>query len=317
MHEDIDRISQQLRNPAFGAYINLEGVFHGVERVVGETVSRIFNIIFERSRDKCFYVRISLRGKETSKWDELVIIVCGSTIIAAHGSVGGEEESGSNIVSSIVDGLNKKMYTSAIVEFIELPIDFVAKKFGIAIESIIEEGVTSAEAIKKTMVSKETVTPQPEAIPASTISIRSSMEKTQILPREVMKKFYQKILPRIPTIPSPREEVIEEERIVETLDDVLVYEKHLLKIMEEIVSNTSPGEANISMLRIRRRGKRLLVEVSVAKLGLVMKREKMMKIATLVADLVQKIISENNKELKFKGIDVVVKHGWDLVKISR
>ena len=35
MHEDIDRASEQLRNPAFGAYINLEGIFYGVERIVG------------------------------------------------------------------------------------------------------------------------------------------------------------------------------------------------------------------------------------------------------------------------------------------
>jgi len=318
MHEDIDRASEQLRNPAFGAYINLEGIFYGVERIIGDTVSKIFKIVLDKSKDKCFYIRISLRSKETNKWDELVSIICGSTIIAAYGTIAGKEEIGGNVVSKIVEKINNKYYVSALLEFIELPLDFPVKRFGVSIESVIEESpVVEEKRIEKSLVSRETITHTPGPSPASTISIRSSMEKTQILPKTVMKKFYQKILPRIPSMTRPREESFSEKSITETIHDVLSYEKHLLRIMEEIINNTFPGEVNISTLRIRRRGNRLLAEVNVAKLGLVMKREKMMKIATLIADLIRKIINENREYLKFKGVDVIVKHGWDLVKVSR
>ena len=318
MHEDIDRISEQLRNSAFGAYINLEGIFYGVERIIGDTVSKIFKIILDKSKGRCFYIRVSLRDRETSKWDELISVICGSTIIAACGTIAGKEEVGSNIVSKIVEKINNKNYISAILEFIELPLNFPVKRFGVSIETVIEESPAVEEKkIEKSLISRETIADTPVPSPASTISIRSSMEKTQVLPKSVMKRFYQKILPRIPSMTRPREKSFSERSIIESMHDVLSYEKYLLKIMEEILDNTFSGEVNIPILRIRRGGERLLAEVNVTKLGLVMKREKMMKIATLIADLIKKIVNENSEYLKFKGVDVIVKHGWDLVKISR
>ena len=176
MHEDIDRVSEQLRNPAFEAYINLDGTFYGVERVVGDTVSKIFNIILDKSKGKCFYIRISLRGKETSKWDELVSVICGSTIFAAYGTIDGKEEVGGNIVSKIVEKINNKYYVSALLEFIELPLDFPVKRFGVSIESVIEESpIVEEKRIKKSLVSRETITHTPSLSPASTISIGLSL----------------------------------------------------------------------------------------------------------------------------------------------
>lgn len=318
IHEEADKASKQLMNPAFEAYINLEGVFQGVERVVGDTVSKIFRIILDKSRDKCFYIRISLRGRETSKWDELSLIICGSTVIAASGTIDGKEKIGGEILSRIIEKIRNKYYASALLEFIELPLDFPVKRFGISIESIIGDySAIEERKARKSVVSRITAPPTASASPASTIPIKSGMEETQILPRNAMKKFYQKILPRLPSIARPREEAVIEETVTESIDDVLYYERRFLKIMEIIVNNIPPSEANISVIRIRRRGNRLLVEVNVAKLGLVMKREKMMKIANLVMDLIGNILSRDSNHLKFEGVDVIVKHGWDLVKTSR
>lgn len=318
IHEEADKASKQLMNPAFEAYINLEGVFQGVERIVGDTTSKIFRIILDKSRSKCFYIRISLRGKEASKWDELSLIICGSTVIATCGIVDGEEKVGGEILSRVIEKIRNKHYASALLEFIKLPLDFLVKRFGISIESIIGDYTAIEERkVRKSVVSRITAPPTAGSSPASTIPIKSGMEKTQILPRNAMKKFYQKILPRQSTIARPREEAVIEETITESIDDVFYYEKHFLKIMEIIVNNIPPSEANISVIKIRRRGHRLLAEVNVAKLGLVMKREKMMKIANLVMDLIGNILSRDSTYLKFEGIDVIVKHGWDLVKISR
>ncbi len=316
LHEEIDRVSKQLKNPAFGAYINLEGVFHGVERIIGESVPKVFKIITEKSRGKCYYIRASFR-RSPNNWDELEIIICGNQVVAANGVIDGKEMSGSDVMAAITDNVNNKAYNSAILELIELPVNFAVKRFGISIE--LEEAHPPEEEVKAKEIG--VVEAQaPENIQESTISIETSIEKTHVLPREVMKKFYQKMFTRIPPPVIERHPPRPEEKlkpIRENIDEILGYEKEFLKIMEEIVNTNEPRRyMNISTLRIKRHGDKLLVEVHVTKLGMIMKKEKMTKIAMEVAELIKKTINTDYLRRKFNEITVVAKHGWDLVKIN-
>ncbi len=326
MYEDTDKVSEFIRNPAFEAYINLEGVFQGIERFIGENVPKLFSVISDKSIGKCLFTRLSLR-RHSGNWDEAVILVSEGVVIAVYAIVDGSEVIGADALDRIVQNMNKGLYSSAIMEVIELPRDFTERRLGVDLEKIASIKRVEAEKRVREKAVAEVKKAKPKAVvqqPTKTIPIDTSVEKTKVLPQTEFRMFYQAVLRKsigLPVTPpettsTGKEKAVEEEAIPKTLDELLYYEKPLLDLIDVLTPVIHSSKTNISMLKFTSDKKKLLIEVNASKLGLLMKKEKMTEIAKMIAENVTKIIKDRYNELGLTDIEITVKHGWDVIKLT-
>ena len=339
LYEDIGYVSEQMAKPSFEAYITIEGVFQGIERVSGDRVPEIFSILFEKAAGRCLYVRISLR-RRAAAWDEAALLVCGSVIMGAQGVVGDEELSGASVLEKIVNGINTGAYTAAILELTELPPDFLEKRLGVKVSKPAmeqkpvhrgETGLGEITTVKPRAPEKpappspvaEAVEEKPgpgEVKPSSTIPVQTGFEKTRPLPLEEARKFYPRVPKPVPrrgvVIEEKKEEAVAEQRPVE-LQRVLEIEKPIMEISGKVTEISRSENIGFSTVRIRGENSLLLVEVMVTKVGLLKKRDRMMKVATALADALETILSTKYRDTGIKNIQVIVRHGWDAVKVTR
>ncbi len=341
LYEDIGYVSEQMTKPSFEAYITIEGVFQGIERVSGERIPDVFSILFEKASGKCLYVRLSLRRKAAT-WDEAVLLVCGSVVMGAQGVVEDEELSGAAVLEKIVNGINNGVYTAAILELTELPTDFLEKRLGIKLGKAVAEK-KPVEKKEEKLGELATVKPKPEkpvkpapappvpvvpreermeeVKPSATIPVGESMAATRPLPVEEVRKFY----PKAPRLLPPRGVMVEEKPVEEKrvpaepvgLEKVLAIEKPILEVSSKVTEISRSENIGFSTVRIRGENNLLLVEVTVTKVGLLRKRDRMLKVATALADTLVSVLSTKYSGVGINNIQVIVRHGWDAVKVVR
>ncbi len=331
MYEEIDRVSEFIKNPAFEAYINLEGVFQGIERFIGDNVPKLFNVLSSKSIEKCLFTRLSLR-RQSGTWDEAVILVSEGVVIGIYAVVDGSEVAGSEALDRIAQNMNKGLYSMAIMEVIELPRDFTERRLDVKIEKLVS--IKEAEKAKKKTEEKpreerveEKTRTRPKPVlqqPAKTIPIDASVEKTKVLPESEFRRFYQAVLRRAMGLPLPPPETkpsIEREEetskpLPKPLDEMLKYEEPLLDLIDVLTPVIHSSKTNISTLKFTGDRKKLYIEVNASKLGLLMKKEKMMEIARMIGENVKKILNEKYSNLGLTDIEITVKHGWDVIKLT-
>jgi len=328
--ENIDTLSEKLKDPFIQAYINLNGVFQGVTRYSGEELINIFHEL-SKAKHTCYYYRLSFR--KNGRWDELGVLVCGSTFIACYGSIDDEESIGLKALQKIVENINLMKYTHGIVEIIEIMPHFIEERLGVELkkffkeEKPVEEAITPPTPTLVTEVKHEEVKPVEEKAEekietsevVATIPLESSMTRTETLPekviesKEVQPEMFEKPVEEvIPKPEAPLEQPIYKPLVIE---EVLSFDKVIIDFSENL-SKIISGE-NIGLIDAVIRGdqERIEVEASVTKLGWSKRREKMFKIAEEIANALTSILQKNNAPQR--EVIITVKHGYNAVRVIK
>lgn len=323
VHEDIEAISEQIKQSTFEAYITLEGVFQGVERIIGEQIPSVIKEITEKTRNRCLFTRLSLRRKE-GKWDELVLLVCNKVIVAAHGVVDNEELSGQKCLERLAVNINKNQYSVGIIELTELPVSFVEKRLGVGLESIGMERKPEEAGKRPRLVAppkkgvEELVGGETEIKPSVTIPVETSIEQTKILTVEEARRFLPPTIASAIQLPGVRPPQPEEEAKVKAgpmkVGEIISIDKPIIEISDKMMELSSKERINILQAVITGGYDELIAELMITKLGLTRKRAKMLKIAKSLAEALKEELRKNNG--RFKKITVIVTHGYDAVKVS-
>ncbi len=325
IYKDLDKVSKSIRNPAFEAYINLEGIFQGIDRFVSDSVNNLLKVISSKSLDKCIFCKLSLK-KKTGSWDEAVLFLCEKTLMGIYGIFDGEEYNGAQALGSFSEKINAKEYSTAIIEYIELPKDFVKRRLKIEIPrpaSTVKEDKGVKKELPKTIVANENIQYTPTS---GTIPIETSVEKTKVLPSEELEKFYKAFIEKVVLpkrgvyVVSSEEKTLDKEKpLVNNVEELIKLETPLLKLVESLTPLVQANKMNITMMKISGDHKSILIEVNVSKLGLLMKKEKMHEIAKTVTEKAIEVINKNKHEglTSVKEVRVTVKHGWDVIKMNK
>jgi len=328
--ENIDALSEKLKDPFIQAYINLNGVFQGVTRYTGDELINIFHEL-SKPKQTCYYYRLSFR--KNGKWDELGVIVCGDTIIACHGSIDDEESTGLKALQKIVENINSMKYTHGIVEAIEIAPRFIEERLGVEVgklfkeEKPVEEAVTQPTPSLVTEVKHEEVKPVEEKAEekaetsevVATIPLESSMTRTETLPERIVES--KEVQPEIAEKPIeevvPKPEAPIEQPIYKPLviEEALSFDKVIIDFSENLSKIISGENIGLTDAVIRGDQDRIEVETTVTKLGWSKRREKMIKIAEEIANALTSILQKNNAPQR--EVIVTVKHGYNAVKISK
>lgn len=320
-YEGVDNVSEKLKNSTFIAYINLHGSFQGVTRVSGDTISHSLKEILNKSSNRCLFNRISL--KRNSEWDELLLMICNALVIACYGDIGGKEIIGGKALEEAIRRINENAYSKGIIETIETPTKLVEEQLGVKIEAITEKPVEEIkpEAPQKTSLKTEEKPPEIEEVieegleTAATIPVETSVSKTEMLPEQKEIPPEHMGLP----IPQPRIEEKREEKTISkkpmVIEEISRLDKPLMDLSERLLDLASSENINILNAVVKGDPDILEIEMTVAKLGFGRKREKMLRLTNSLADLFTDILIKNHAPQK--ELIVVVRHGYDAVKIVR
>ncbi len=326
VHENIEELSEKIKSPTFEAYKTLEGVFQGIERVIGDQIPKIFEELTERSSHKCLYVRLSLR-KKSGAWDEGILLICNKKVLASHGVFDEKNYSGRESLEILARNINQDMYTAGLIEITELPIRFIKERLGVKIEEAVAEKEEEVKARKPPRLAAK---PREEKIEeviegaektSVTIPVEMSMEKTKILSVEEAKKFLPPTIAPIMNIPGVKPpETIKEEKVKKPakplkIEEVMSVEDSILELNDRLIDLSSREKIHIIQAVVMGGYEELTIEIAITKLGLVNKRAKMIKIAETIAKVLEDILSKQRSP--FRRITVIVRHGYDAVKITR
>lgn len=322
LYDRIDDISEKIRSSAFEAYITLEGVFQGIIRIIGEEIASVFKELIDKSRKKCIYSRISLR-KESGSWDELGVLVCNGVAIAAAGEIDDEKLIGTSLLEKIASRINENVYTAGVIEITEVPLDFVRKRLGINVNDIVsvkpEEKITPRKPSSQAKPSREIdkLSESREIAPATTIPVETSISKTAPLPiSEARQLLPPHILPALGLTRGRREEIHEEKELKPIrISEALSIDQPILEFSDKMIKYAFENQINISQALIKGDNENIVVEVTVTRLGLMRKRDKMLSLANNIADFMQEIFLKNKTNIR--KISVIVRHGYDAVKVTR
>ncbi|ABN70416.1 hypothetical protein Smar_1325 [Staphylothermus marinus F1] len=322
LYEGIDDISEKIRSSAFEAYITLEGMFQGIIRVIGEDIASVFKELISKSSRKCIYSRISLR-KETGTWDELGILVCNGIAIAASGEIDNEKLSGIKLLEKIASRINKNIYSAGVIEITEISLDFIKKRLGINIDNFV-----STESLEKSASEKKPLKTQKfkevgkiiepkEIAPAATIPVETSTSKTAPLPVELARQVLPpQVLASLGLTRENKQVLIEDKNFQPIkVKEAISIDQSILEFSDKMIKYAFENQVNISQAIIRGDNEKLVVEVIVARLGFARKRQKMISLANNVAELIRDVLVKSN--VNVKKISVIVRHGFDAVKVSR
>ncbi len=321
--EEIEEASKKLKDTFIQAYINLHGNFQGITRVSAGEIGNIFkDLIKEPSR--CYFHRLNLR--RNGEWDELLIILCGNTVVASHGYIKEKEVSGVTALEELAKNVNSEVYTHGIIETIEIPPRLIEEKLGVSIKQVVKEAKPEEKVEEKPRLKAEEKPPEleevvektatPETI--ATIPLETSITRTESLPEKPATEEEKKIPPTLPPFVKP--EVKHEEPTTITrkpivLEEAIQLDKPILEFSDRLTSILSEKNINLSDAIIQGDPDKLEVEVTVTKLGWGRKREKMLKIAENIANILSSILAKNKAPQK--ELIVTVKHGFNAVRISK
>ncbi len=322
-YDNIDNASEKLKDSSVQAYINLHGSFQGIVRVTGSEIANVISELVKKSIDRCYFHRLSF--KRNGEWDELLLVLCGDTVIASYGEVEGKEEVGVKSLEKIVKNINEDKYTHGIIEMIEVPLKLVENKLGVKVEALAVKEKEEKEEVKEEKLVAEEKPPEIErfiegAEAVATIPVETSVSKTEMLPEE-KREIPPETAPALglpPTIPKREEKPRVEEaptRKPMVLEEVVSLDKSMLELSDRLINLASSENVNISNVVVQGDPDRLEVEMIITKLGWSKKRNKMLNIANSVADVLSDVLIKNRAPQR--ELVVTVRHGYNAVKIVR
>ncbi len=321
-YEKINELSEKIKTSAFIAYVNLHGVFQGVTRVTGEEITSIFKEMVGKSRGRCLYNRISF--KKNGAWDEVVIIICNGLVIASHGEIDDEENLGEELLKKIIKNINENLYTRGIIETIELPEKLVKEQLNIDIEEISRKEEVIEEEKPELSLKAEEKAPEIEEViekgleTAATIPVETSISKTEMLPGEEKREVPPEVASALGLPPQPKPTIEAEEKITKkpmVIEEISRLDKPLMDLSDRLIELSSSENINISNAVVQGDPDRLDLEVTITRLGWGRKREKMLKLANSIADILSSILLKNRASQK--ELIITVRHGYDAVRITR
>ncbi len=322
--DGIEEVSEKIKQSTFEAYMTLEGVFQGIERIMGDQIPQVLKEITDRTHRKCLFARLSLR-KRDGKWDEVILLVCNKIVMVAHGNIDDEELSGKDCLVKLAFNINRNVYTIGMIELTELPVSFIERRLGVSLELIGMPKEVEEEKPKKPKLAVKPKREVEELIeggekPSMTIPVETSLEQTKILTVEEARKFLPPTLVPALNIPGVKR-VVEEEKKVEAkakplkIREIIDLDKAIIELSDKLLDLAGAERINILQAIVTGGLDELIVEITITKLGLTRKRAKMLSIANSIADTFHEIMSRDNKG--FKKVTVIVRHGYDAVKVTR
>lgn len=318
-YDGIDSVSSKLRDTALQAYINLRGTFIGISRFsIGEVLNLLSSIFRDESR--CYFHRISLR--RNGEWDEAIIIVCGRTVVASYGFVENVEVLGRKLLEVLSSYIGENKYTHGIVETVEVPARLVEEKLGVSVEPLLAKGrpsprvetveeMPSLKAEEKPAEVERVIEEASRPEEPITIPIEVSVSKTETMPsREVAREELEEAIEL--ERPAPREAAPRKPLI---LEEVIQLDKPILEFSDRIADVASRELVGFSSVVISGDQDRLEVEVTITKLGIGKRREKMVRVAEELASVLSNILIKSKAPQR--ELSVVVRHGLTAVKIFK
>ena len=325
--DEIEETSKKLKDTFIQAYINLHGNFQGIIRVASSEIPNVFKELV-REPGRCYFYRLNMR--RDGEWDEILIILCGNTVIASHGVIGDKEVEGVKALEELVKNINKEVYTHGIIETIELSPRLIEEKLGVSVKHLISEAKVEKKEEKPRLVAEEKPPEIEEVVEKSvkseeaiaTIPIESSMTRTESLPEKAVEEEKKPPTPPQlpPTMPQPSRPIPPAEtkpvtRKPMVLEEISELDKPVLEFSDKLINILSEENLSLSDAVIQGDPDRLEVEVTITKLGWMKKREKMLRIAENIANILSNILVKNRASQK--EITVTVKHGFNAVRISK
>lgn len=318
VHEEVDRLSELIKEASFIAYVNLHGSFQGIMRVVGEELTRSLVEIAGKAVDKCLYTRFGLKANDY--WDEIYLLMCNNVIIGVHGEVGKTEKFGKKCLEEVVNKVNVGAYSRGVIELVEIPLKLVEEQLHVSLVKEVKPPVEAKPAVPEPRL---TTPPKPPEIEravegiSETIPIETSVSRTESLtpvkpPEEAVKPTLPVLKP-IETpppgveVPSIKPMVIEE--IGRTLDSAI------LDFSDRLSQLTNRENVGVTLAMVAGDPDKLEIEVSVARLGIMKKKERMLKLAESIANLMYEIVA--GRKGSQKEIIVTIKHGFEAVRVTK
>jgi len=326
--DELDSVSSKLKDISVQAYLSLHGSFQGVVRASHSEIPGLFRELV-RARDRCFLYRLSLKRAEV--WDDVTLVMCGDTVIAVTGVIGGSEVTGLKTLEELVNSINKGEYSHGVVEIHEIPPRIIEEKLGVKVSVEAKPPspqIQPAAVEEKPVLVAEQKPPEVERAVEEisgkstgvTLPLESTITRTELLPQKQVEEVRGEH--KLPQIPAPLPELPETPVKAETTARKPVVVEELASMDQQIIEfsdrlSSLLSEENVSMTDAVVYGDpdKLEVEISLAKLGWVKKREKMLKIAESVADILSSIVIKNKGSQK--EIAVTVKHGLDAVRVTK
>lgn len=317
-YERLNDVSIKLKDTALQAYISLNGVFIGLNRYSGKDIVDIYKSIIRES-NRCFFHRISLR--RNGEWDEVLLIICGKLIIASYGFVENREAFGKELLENVVNNINANKYTHCVLETMEIPLKLIEEKLGIDVKSIVieekvveekpveiekpslktEEKPVEIEKIVEEMTTRETV---------ATIPIETSVSRTETIPEE---KVVEREKVETALIEKPSPETYIRKPVV--LEEITQLDKPVIEFSDKLVSLADRESIGLTNVVVYGDQDKLDVEIVVSKIGWSKKRERMIKLAENIADILSNILLKHNAPQR--ELTVTIRHGLNAVKISK
>lgn len=318
VHEEIDTFSTKIRDSSFLAYVSLHGVFQGMIRVSKEELSLSIAEVVSRSVNRCFYIRLGLKTNE--HWDEIYVLLCNSMVLGVNGEVGGKEAVGSNCLEEVINGINSGKYSRGLIEITEIPVKFVEERLGVDVATLSKPKpqLPPPPSKEKGLVTEEKPSEIERIVEeVATIPIETSISRTETLATHVKPTLEEKAPPQTPAlkppeIPSP-ESIVKKPVVIEELSAAL--DKPIMDFTDRIVQLASSENIGVSSAVVSGDMDRLEVEVSIARLGITRKREKMLRLAESVINILNDVLIK--QKAPQKEVAVVIRHGYEAVRVSK
>lgn len=316
-YDRLNNISSKLKDATLQAYISLNGIFTGLARFSGRDISNMYKSLV-RETNRCYFHRISLR--RDSDWDEVLIILCGRTIIASYGFIENKEISGKELLEKVVDNIDNKKYTHCVLETMEIPMKLVEEKLGVDTKSLlIEEKVSEEKRIEEKPSLKTGEKPveieriveevsAPETL--ATIPIETSVSRTETIPEEKVsegERFETSLVEKQITETYVRKPTV--------LEEITHLDKPVLEFSDKLVGLADRESIGLSNIAVYGDQDRLDVEVVVSKIGWSKKREKMLNLAESIANILSNILLKHNAPQR--ELIITIRHGLNAIRVFK
>lgn len=322
VHEKLDELSKKISSSSFEAHITLEGIFQGIERVIGDKIPHVFKMLVEKSKNTCIFNRINLK-RRTSSWDEVVLLLCNGVVIGAHGEINGQRLYGSKLLEQLSYNVNNNVYSHIIIEETLLPSEFVKKylkleDFGETQEPKPKETQTEKKTKTITKVDAYAETTQLNIPIASTIPVETSLDKTKVLPRRPIPPGF--VPPKFIASDTRKKEETEEKEIAGTKKPMNVYlalrlSDKVLDLSNRLVELAEVEGIGVSYSSLSYNGSAYVLETNVTRVGFIRKYEKIRRIAEKIASILIEYMSDS--PLAFERVIVILRHGFDTVRVVK
>ncbi len=309
--EKIDEYSEKITSREFSARVTLEGVFKGITRIVGSDLNKFFDELIKSSANTCMYYHISLR-RRTGQWDEVIIVMCGNTIVGLYGVFLNNKVIGKKALSELIDLIKKNTYKVGIIELIELGKELVKKFIGYSPVVLSEKTVRRRKTEKIDLESLSNLnqeigfeeTLQLERIECSSTQPVDVSEAQNVLPERIISIYGMK---------RPVEVGVEEKRPI-PIGEALKYDRLVFKFNDSITSYMEQYGIIVSKVEINGDDKNLNITAYITKLRKASK-EDLFKYANDIAEILIETIGEEAVEIN--RVTVTIKHGLYTIKVSK